>query len=88
MVALLLCGRLSATDYCYSITHGFDTGETTTSLLVPVTNFPEGHAALSQPCGKVTPTLGKPLPNFFGLKCKIPLSFVVIQANMTYFNHC
>ena len=50
VVALLLCGRLSATDYCYSITHGFDTGETTTSLLVPVTNFPEGHAALSQPC--------------------------------------
>ena len=61
VLALLSCGRLSATDYCYSITHGFDTGETTTSLLVPVTNFPEGHAALSQPCGNYS--AGDALPH-------------------------
>ena len=56
--------RASATEYCYAITSGFDTGVLVTSLLMPVSMFPPGHAALRRegaPCGNYS--VGDPLPS-------------------------
>ena len=58
--------------------------------LLPQNSFPLAAAFilnLVAAAAKVTHAR-ETLADFFGLKCKSPLSFVAIQATMTYFNHC
>ena len=62
--------------------------------LLPQNSFPLAAAFILNLVAAAAKVLAKvthareTLADFFGLKCKSPLSFVAIQATMTYFNHC